>query len=388
MSDEKKGSDKKSGNGNGQQRYPGLITDDLEPDPDQPDRYFYKGTDAVAEIRPRFTFYNGLLKKVTSVKWLVTNFLEQDSFGVIFGDSGTYKSFLALDICMSVATGRTWHGNAVKQGPVVYICGEGHSGVGRRLMAWREHNKFPRGKEAPLMVSHGSIDLLDPEQVVATKSVIDEMLDIPPVLIVVDTLSRNFGAGNENSTEDMTRFVNNCNGLLRAPYNACLIAVHHVGQKDKTRARGSIVLRASSDFEYATQRIDDSILMINSKMKDGPDPYPIMFDTIEVDLPVIGENGQSLNSLALDLSNEEIPTKPKRQRKLGPNQKIALRLLDTLIENDSDSRAHMENWSAAIKAEGVDIHRWTQLWKGLRKKRIIHVPGDGYAYKGIDWRLE
>ena len=53
--------------------------------------------------------------------WLVKNVLPVGSQGVLFGPSGSGKSFVALDMALSLATGQPWQGLEVKQGPVARI---------------------------------------------------------------------------------------------------------------------------------------------------------------------------------------------------------------------------------------------------------------------------
>ena len=65
-------------------------------------------------------------KKLGPIDWLVKDYIERDTVGLFFGDPGSYKSFLAMDIAYHCATGKDWHGSAVVKGPVYYIAGEGH----------------------------------------------------------------------------------------------------------------------------------------------------------------------------------------------------------------------------------------------------------------------
>ncbi|WP_439560713.1 AAA family ATPase [Roseinatronobacter sp.] len=46
------------------------------------------------------------------------------------------KSFLAVGIALSVATGTPFHGRDTKQGAVFFIAGEGRNGLARRFAAW------------------------------------------------------------------------------------------------------------------------------------------------------------------------------------------------------------------------------------------------------------
>jgi RecA-family ATPase len=55
-----------------------------------------------------------------------------------------------------------------------------------------------------------------------------------PVLIVVDTLIRNFGGADENSNQDMGLFVRHMD-RLKYELESCVLTVHHSGQARAVR---------------------------------------------------------------------------------------------------------------------------------------------------------
>jgi RecA-family ATPase len=64
--------------------------------------------------------------------YLVADFVETECLAMLFGDPACGKSFIAVDLALSVATGAGFHGREVLAGPVVYLAGEGHNGLMRR----------------------------------------------------------------------------------------------------------------------------------------------------------------------------------------------------------------------------------------------------------------
>ena len=54
---------------------------------------------------------------------------------MIFGQPASGKSFLAVDLAASIATGRAFQGLKTQKGDVVYIAGEGYRGLKRRFTA-------------------------------------------------------------------------------------------------------------------------------------------------------------------------------------------------------------------------------------------------------------
>jgi phage/plasmid primase-like uncharacterized protein len=236
--------------------------------------------------------------------WLIKGVLEHDTIAVLFGDPGTYKSFLAIDWACCIASGKKFHKfDTRRPGPVVYICGEGYGGITRRFHAWCIKNKIDRAN-LPVYVSTAPAGLGDPEQL---KIVIDQIATIgqTPSAIFVDTLSRNF-SGDENSTSDMQAYVQAIDQLRRAYSGATVVMVHHSGHGDKSRARGSMVLKGAIDAEYRMMREDSGgktlVTLENIKMKDADVIDPLAFRPVPVDLPIQDEDGNRVSSLVLDVS--------------------------------------------------------------------------------------
>lgn len=66
-------------------------------------------------------------------EWLIDGVLLGASFAVLFGEPGSFKTFLALDWALSIAAGRDWCGRVTKKAMVVYVAAEGVGGIKKRL---------------------------------------------------------------------------------------------------------------------------------------------------------------------------------------------------------------------------------------------------------------
>ncbi|MBS4163217.1 hypothetical protein PRO82_000515 [Candidatus Protochlamydia amoebophila] len=53
-----------------------------------------------------------------------------------------------------------------------------------------------------------------------------------PALIVIDTLARNFGGGDENKTQDMNKFIFSIDMYIRLPFSCCVLIVYHTGHNE------------------------------------------------------------------------------------------------------------------------------------------------------------
>ena len=225
-----------------------------------------------------FTFTQVSDLKARPPEYLVEGLLETNSLCLLFGDPGAAKSFVATDFAMSVATGTTFHGRKTKQGPVFVIAGEGHVGLPRRFHGWADDRACSLDG-VPCFLSDRPAQLLDADSAGQVSEAIRALASRhgTPMLIIVDTLARNFGPGDENSNTDMGKFVAVLDSL-RAEFPGCtIIVIHHTGHGDKGRARGAMALKGSLDCEYRLEKSGDLITLTNTKMKDAEAPPPITF---------------------------------------------------------------------------------------------------------------
>ena len=225
-----------------------------------------------APVVPLFEHVGSGLDVIKDVEWLIDRYVERDAVSMVYGPSGVGKSFVVLSMACSIATGTPWFGMTVKKGPVFYIAGEGHNGLMRRFKAW-ETGEGVSLKDAPLYKSRKAIGLLNESEVSALRAELQDMMDQfgRPSMIAVDTLARNFGDGDENSTEDMSKFIKVLDEI-RAEAGCHVMIVHHSGHEG-TRARGSSSLRAAMDQEYQVTATGPGVVLLkNTKMKDAEPP--------------------------------------------------------------------------------------------------------------------
>ena len=69
-------------------------------------------------------------------RFLIDNIAPQSCLSAIVGSSYSFKTFLALDMALSVAAGLPIHGMETQQGTVIYVNGEGRYGIMTRINAW------------------------------------------------------------------------------------------------------------------------------------------------------------------------------------------------------------------------------------------------------------
>jgi len=308
--------------------------------------------------------------------WLIRGALEQDTLSLLFGDPGAGKSFLALDWALRLATGTPWRGHEVKKTPVVYVCGEGHNGFGRRVKAWQQYNGVDL-TDAELFIAP-AVPMTDAGQLGDLLADIDEAGK--PGLIVLDTLARCFGGGDENNTKDMSNFVAACDAM-RQRFGCSVLIVHHVGHGDKSRARGAIALKAALDAEYRLSMAEGKTLTLTAtKMKDAEQPAPLAAMLETVDLPgMFDDYGNPVSSAALAWDGADVEAivgqckaaENTRRQRLGAQQELALTIARRMTA--SGNPAAVADWMEECKQAGIASSTRYRAVQYLTDERLIAV---------------
>ena len=285
--------------------------------------------------------------------WIIHGYLEGDTLAVLFGESGSMKSFVALDMALCVATGRAWHGHSIPMpGPVFYIAAEGGQGLAKRMKAWTVAQQME--PLAPLFILPRPVQFLDPTDVEQVAEAIAALVQEhgAPRLLIIDTLARCFG-GDENGSKDMNAFVAALD-RLRVRFRCTMLVIHHSGLNDKNRARGSSVLRAALDWEYRLTRNGNSCKLVCSKSKDYDEPQALLFKSEVISTGWVNPGTKEpITSVVLRrVAAEETPvrTENSSQPLKGANV-IALRALMNL--SSSVKRVHMKDWRNEAHRLGI-----------------------------------
>jgi hypothetical protein len=303
-------------------------------------------------------------------------------------------------MALSVATGKPWNGHRTKPGAVLYVCGEGFSGIRRRTKAWGLFHGLDLA-QARFAMTRAAVPLTDPAAVAILILAVEEAkerLGGYPDLIFLDTLSRNFGAGDENSTQDMARFVHELSKLT-AKWGCGALLVHHTGHVQQERARGSSVLKAALDYEYRIEKIDGAAgeaVLTNTKMKDADAPPPLRLRPVHVGIGILTEDGTEAHSLVLepvdgapgDLAHKSLSKTGWRGSKLNQAhqdmlsclRRLYLRAQDNLSQagrDPAEARVDMTTWREECAGLGIceDRRMFHQRRASLEKHGSIETDG-------------
>lgn len=298
------------------------------------------------------------VRPVLDRRALVKGFIGHGAMAVLYGDSNTGKTFFALDLALHIALGWDWHGLQVDQGLAVYVAAESGSSARNRVAAFRAHHGL-EADDAPFDLVPCSVDLLDPagdlNALVAVIREAEAAHGRKAVLVVIDTLARAMGGGNENAPDDMGRFVRHVDAI-RARTGAAVLVVHHTG-KDKARgARGHSALRAATDTEI---EVADRTAKA-TKQRDFEAGRPIPFGLKPVAIGT-DPDGDTVTSCVVT-GRQADPNADFLQRVDGlpPKVRKALDLLRRCIDEGGElAPAHPD---IPDNVRGVGLNAWRQMF--------------------------
>jgi len=115
-----------------------------------------------------------------------------------------------------------------------------------------------------LHFAKSAVNLLDHHSVSAF---ISAVLPMRPVLVVVDTLARCMVGGDEDSAQDMGRFVSSLE-TLRSELGAAVLVLHHPTKTNRGE-RGSGALRGAVDTVIKASSAGGAIVLECEKQKDA-----------------------------------------------------------------------------------------------------------------------
>jgi len=306
-----------------------------------------------------------------SLDWIVRGVLPRAELAVVYGESGSGKSFLALDLCAAITRGIEWRGKRTARGSVVYVCAEGAGGFKARLRAYARGHAIDL-VELPAVIADAP-NMLEPKEAAAiTHSILNWG---KPDVIVIDTLSATTPGGNENSGEDMGRVLSHCK-LLHRQTGALVVLIHHSGKDATKGARGWSGLRAAADAEIEVTRNGDFRAATVTKMKDGSDGEAWNFKLKVIELGNDVE-GEPETSCIVEHTESGAPAGGKKVNLKGTPKLVH----DTLATMAPSGTCSIEDLIEGVKVklpkegEGRDLRRQRTL-EAIRRTLI---PG-GYAY--------
>lgn len=338
-----------------------------------------------------------LEKRAGNVKWLIKGAVPDDSVGMVFGASGTFKSFVALDQALHIAHGLQWMGRKTRQGTVVYLAAEGGAGIHRRVAAWHQRHGLALATNFFVCITPLVLSLSEHVEFLAKQI---EGLAERPALVVVDTLSQTFD-GDENSATDIANYLRHMNSDIRAKFNCCVEVIHHSGHAATERPRGSSAITANVDFMLGMFKPDAGSLVARLETIKQKDGEKLSSQTFALQREVLGadEDGDEITSLVACWSDAVSNVLASAAQKLSAHEQM---LMDA-IERSGGSimeaelrHAFYNAMGAATRGHGKEFNQNTarsalnRAMKSLRDKGLVsvNVAGRVTLQKGVEGELD
>lgn len=323
----------------------------------------------------------GDVQPVLDGLWLIDGWLPKSGVGVLYGHPGCGKTFLALDMSRCVAMAVSWAGRAVEAGLVIYVAAEGQAGFRNRLAAVVAEGRLSR--DAPFAFVPCPIDLQAPdgdiERLVTTIRQMAGKRKELPALIVIDTLSKTFGAGKEN-TDDMTAYLTNCQRVA-SEFDCFTLILHHRPKDQESKdLRGHSSLRGGIETAILVEG-GETRFAITTKQKDAEDNQRVGFQLERV---VLGHDRKDheVSTCLVNIVEDEMPSPVSRspieqaKHRLRGHNRSGLRAIEDVVATLGQTPP-MDIPSDVIDREKVwKVCRSEQISERLTSEFLGLVKGD------------
>lgn len=271
---------------------------------------------------------------------------------------GSYKSFVALDMALSIATGHRWLGRETVRGGILYVAGEGVLGIKKRKQAWLKFH----GHQNADAIAHirGGINM--------TREGDRVMLKYAASLgryslIVLDTQARVLPGVDENAVKEVGQFIDEITEIAKQ-HNTTVMVVHHAGKDAGNTFRGSTALPGASDTTFVLARDSNApgiVTMTVDKQKDTEDGEEILITMERVVLGLDGD-GQEISSLVPtigELRDYVIRREGDDPKMVQRVASIALGILAQLSTNGTSKASFLKALRERLAAQHLETEHIT-----------------------------
>lgn len=289
-------------------------------------------------------------------RWLVEGLVPAVGLIAMIGPPSAGKTFLAIDLAVHVASGRDWLGHRTERGLVIYLGAEDSDGLRMRLVAARDHHQIDEDSRLAFLASDANLLCAqDAQSLIAMVAEARETAQVPVSLIIIDTLNRTFGNGDENGA-DMAAYVRQLTELQNS-FHCAVMVLHHPPKSALGRTpRGHSSLPAACDTLLAVAGRKPRRLIVE-KQRNGPADTTICFEIRPVNSPlpstcVIAQTGAGSSTDTC--------------RRIGRDERVILEVLGELL--DQEGRAPPPELLPDIQASiQPDAVLPMLLWEGAAK---------------------
>lgn len=235
-----------------------------------------------------------------NANWLYYEMLPAVGVAVLLAPSQAGKTFLALELARSLATGKPFFKETPdeKGGTLFVFAGTEGSGLARRMEALGEKEALPISATiCGNLAEHGALTQLLAD-LQAEAAYVLETFGVPVRLIVLETMAASGLLADENDNAEASRAMSNLAQIGQA-MNALVMTSHHPA-KGKDEARGASAIPSSADYVLAIRRKGKETVreLELEKARDAEQRKLGTFSLVPVDLGV-DARGRKITSLTV-----------------------------------------------------------------------------------------
>ncbi len=333
-------------------------------------------------IKSRFYFEDDDEMDLTKEPdWIVKDLLPENSIVLLTAKKGSFKTFIAMDLCLGIATGKETFGiTPTRVGPTFYGAHEGiHHIKKTHRRAWRLAKEVS-GK-TDFYVAPGP-RIGQPEECEEfVRQIIERCGKRRPRLIVLDTYSACMLGLDENNPGDANRFIAFCRELIQLFPGCSVLVPAHFGKDEDRGTRGSNALEAGVDTVLEMRRHDKTRLAyvrVKNHRGAAEREQPFYFEGHSlanslVFNPITAEQYTKATAQENVIGYAKVSAALKSHRCIGVEKGVTSTVLARMLAPCEASESP-EEWEVRIKGVSRDL--------GKRAERDL----SGYCEKmGKDW---
>ncbi len=296
----------------------------------------------------------------------------------LIGPPGSGKTFVALDMGLTVASGKPGIGRTEGRVRVLYVAAEAAASVYLRVLGWCvDRNVTPESLAGWFTVYPQPVQLGDPEHM---RQVRQYAADNGIGLIVFDTRHMVTLGLDENDSGDQGVAIMELNTLNRA--GVATLVVHHT-TKDRTMGAGGRGSGAWFGAAYTSMHLDVSEkrnYVVCDKIKDDESGCKHVYKFADVHVPeVMMPKARKHDTRAVIHPDPLSEDDGVGSHGLNATQLDTLYVVATLADDGGLTGAELEKRAETCKADGRDIGKRPTIFKSLKALRG-EMPGTAGKY--------
>ena len=297
-------------------------------------------------------------------EWLVPGMIPANSIGFMYGDSDSFKTFLALDLCLGLGAQIETFGH-VSTEPIetAYIAGEGPREI--------ERKRRPAWKQARMCDKPVPFYTVDTMPLANDNDTVTAFLDTAkqegrkPKLVVIDTLFWFAGGLDMNNGKDVGIAMAQARKIRNA-LGCAVMFINHIGKKEELGMAGSRHQFGAADFVLMVKRHPNTyaVRVEVKKQKDGErrsEPWLFEGRKIGPSLAFFPTDASTYNSIVQEehvTSKKNIAAALREMGAVGEDAAVTVYALAAQLAASHDTEAGIVEKALKKGAKGPPLNAY------------------------------